>query len=132
MGNRVNRRQVLTGTVALAGAAAMPSLSRAYGGRLHEIGGTVEWYDATKGYGFIKPDNGPHSILLQRPCLEQVGVEQIGVGARIRLMAIERPNGLQAVRVLDLNSSTEFVGPTQRTHVLRGDRVSSLHPAGIG
>ena len=132
MGKRVNRRQVLTGTVALAGAAAMPSLNRAYGGRLHEIGGSVEWYDAAKGYGFIKPDNGPHSILLQRPCLEHVGVERIGVGARMRLIAIERPNGLQAVRLLDLDSSTEFVGPTQRTHVLRSDRLFSLQPGGIG
>lgn len=132
MGNRVDRRQVLTGIVALAGAAAMPSMSRAYGWRLHEIGGTVEWYEATKGYGFIKPDNGPHSILLQRPCLERFGAEHIGVGARMRLIAIERPNGLQAVRVLDLDSSTEFVGPTQRTHVLRSDRLSSLQPVGIG
>ena len=32
-----------------------------------EVAGMIKWFDASKGYGFIVPDNGLPDILLKHP-----------------------------------------------------------------
>ncbi|MHC5804451.1 cold-shock protein, partial [Streptococcus pyogenes] len=34
-----------------------------------EVAGVIKWFDASKGYGFIVPDNGLPDILLHVTCL---------------------------------------------------------------
>src|SRR5688500_11608080 len=40
-----------------------------------EIAGTIKWFDASKGYGFIIPDNGLTDILLHVTCLRAGGYQ---------------------------------------------------------
>ena len=37
--------------------------------------GTVKWFNSTKGYGFIQPDNGGPDV-----CVHIVAVERAGLG----------------------------------------------------
>ena len=36
--------------------------------------GTVKWYNETKGYGFIQPDNGGKDVFVHASALERAGM----------------------------------------------------------
>jgi cold shock protein len=85
-----------------------------------ELTGVIKWFDVSKGYGFIVPDNGLPDILLHVTCLRRDGFQTAYEGARIVCEVLQRPKGLQAFRVLSMDESTA-VHPAQmapaRTHV---------------
>lgn len=84
-----------------------------------EIVGTIKWFDAGKGYGFVVPDNGMPDVLLHVTCLRRDGFQTAHEGARIVCEALDRPKGLQAFRILSMDDSGA-VHPSQvpqRTHV---------------
>ena len=85
-----------------------------------ELSGVIKWFDVSKGYGFIVPDNGMPDILLHVTCLRRDGFQVAYEGARVVVEALQRPRGLQAFRVLSMDESTA-VHPAQmpppRTHV---------------
>ena len=45
--------------------------------------GTVKWFNATKGYGFIQPDNGGKDIYLHVSALERAGLREIADGQKV-------------------------------------------------
>ena len=85
-----------------------------------ELTGVIKWFDVSKGYGFIVPDNGMPDILLHVTCLRRDGFQVAYEGARVVVEVLQRPRGLQAFRVLSMDESTA-VHPAQmpppRTHV---------------
>jgi cold shock protein len=85
-----------------------------------ELSGVIKWFDVSKGYGFIVPDNGLADILLHVTCLRRDGFQVAYEGARVVVEVLQRPRGLQAFRVLSMDDSTA-VHPAQmpppRTHV---------------
>src|SRR5262245_61887422 len=40
-----------------------------------ELTGVIKWFDVSKGYGFIVPDNGMPDILLHVTCLRRDGFQ---------------------------------------------------------
>jgi cold shock protein len=85
-----------------------------------ELTGVIKWFDVSKGYGFIVPDNGLPDILLHVTCLRRDGYQTAYEGARVVCEVLQRPKGLQAFRVLSMDESTA-IHPAQmppvRTHV---------------
>ena len=85
-----------------------------------ELSGAIKWFDVSKGYGFIIPDNGMPDILLHVTCLRRDGHQVALEGARVVVEVLQRPRGLQAFRILSMDESTA-VHPAQmpppRTHV---------------
>jgi len=89
-----------------------------------EIAGTIKWFDVSKGFGFIVPDNGIEGVnsdvLLHVTCLRQDGFQTALEGARIVCEAVQGQKGLQALRIISMDDSTA-IHPTQmpesRTHV---------------
>jgi CspA family cold shock protein len=85
-----------------------------------ELSGAIKWFDVSKGYGFIVPDNGLADILLHVTCLRRDGYQVAYEGARVVVEVLQRPRGLQAFRILSMDESTA-VHPAQmpppRTHV---------------
>jgi CspA family cold shock protein len=47
------------------------------------INGTVKWFNATKGYGFISPENGESDVFVHISALEQAGIRNLDQGQRI-------------------------------------------------
>ena len=85
-----------------------------------EVAGTIKWFDIAKGYGFIVPDNGLPDILLHVTCLRRDGFQTAYEGARVVVEVLDRPRGLQALRILHMDE-TSAVHPSQmppsRAHV---------------
>ena len=45
--------------------------------------GTVKWYNETKGYGFIKPDEGGKDVFVHATALERAGMRGLREGQKI-------------------------------------------------
>ena len=45
--------------------------------------GTVKWYNETKGYGFIQPDNGGKDVFVHATALERTGMRGLAEGQKI-------------------------------------------------
>jgi CspA family cold shock protein len=45
--------------------------------------GTVKWFNPTKGYGFIKPDEGDADVFVHISAVEKAGYTALAEGARI-------------------------------------------------
>src|SRR5215211_5784404 len=87
---------------------------------LVEVSGRIKWFDVAKGFGFIVPDNGLSDVLLHVTCLRRDGYQSANEGARIIVEAVQRPRGLQAIRIVSLDESTALHPselPLPRTHV---------------
>ena len=45
--------------------------------------GTVKWFNATRGYGFIKPDSGGQDVFVHISAVEKAGYSALVEGAKI-------------------------------------------------
>lgn len=96
-----------------------------------QVSGRIKWFDVAKGFGFIVPDNGLPDVLLHVTCLRRDGFQSANEGARIVVEAVQRPRGLQALRIVSLDQSTALHPselPLPRTHV-QVTPTSGLEPA---
>jgi CspA family cold shock protein len=46
--------------------------------------GTVKWFNATKGFGFIEPDEGGKDVFLHISAVERAGVQSPNEGQKIQ------------------------------------------------
>ncbi|QHL91819.1 cold shock domain-containing protein [Sphingomonas changnyeongensis] len=92
---------------ALAGAGSAPSGD---GQTLERHTGTVKWFDATRGFGFIVSEQGGGDILVHFSVLRDHGRRSLPEGARVECLAAHRDRGLQARQILSFDLSTA-IGP---------------------
>lgn len=45
--------------------------------------GTVKWFNTTKGYGFIQPDEGGKDVFVHISAVERSGMHTLGEGQKI-------------------------------------------------
>ena len=46
--------------------------------------GTVKWFNSTKGFGFIQPDNGNTDVFVHISAVERAGMRSLVDGQKIR------------------------------------------------
>jgi len=86
-----------------------------------EVSGAIKWFDVAKGYGFILPDDGVGDVLIHVTCLRRDGFHTALEGSRVVCLVKKGERGLQAFRVVSMDSSTALHPAEmqeQRTHVV--------------
>jgi CspA family cold shock protein len=62
--------------------------------------GTVKWFNATKGYGFIgRDDNAGDDVFVHFSAIEMEGYRSLKQGQKVEFEIEEGPKGLQAAKV---------------------------------
>ena len=51
--------------------------------------GTVKWFNATKGFGFIQPDNGGKDVFVHISAVEKAGLSNLNEGAKVSYEEME-------------------------------------------
>jgi len=51
--------------------------------------GTVKWFNATKGYGFIQPENGDQDVFVHVSAVEKAGLGTLTEGQRVSYDVID-------------------------------------------
>lgn len=55
--------------------------------------GTVKWFNATKGYGFIQPSNGGPDAFVHISAVEQAGLDSLNEGDQVEYEVVRGRNG---------------------------------------
>jgi CspA family cold shock protein len=71
-----------------------------------EIAGFIKWFDVSKGFGFIVPDENISDVLIHVTTLRRDGFQTALEGSRIVCEVVKRERGFQAFRVLSMDDST--------------------------
>jgi len=61
--------------------------------------GTVKWFNADKGYGFIAPNGGGRDVFVHVSALERSGIEGLSEGQPVVVDVVEGRKGPEAARV---------------------------------
>ena len=61
--------------------------------------GTVKWFNATKGYGFVTPDDGTPDVFVHFSAIDGSGYRELAEGQRVQFESEQGPKGPQAKSV---------------------------------
>jgi cold shock protein len=64
--------------------------------------GTVKWFSADRGYGFIAPDDGTDDVFVHQSAIQAEGHRGLQENQRVEYTARQGPKGLQAEQVQPL------------------------------
>lgn len=72
---------------------------RPAGGPATQTEGTVKWFNATKGFGFIAQDGGGQDVFVHIKAVERSGLQGLNDGQRVRISVRQGDKGPEAVSV---------------------------------
>jgi CspA family cold shock protein len=91
---------------------------------LRRVTGTVKWFDATRGFGFVVSDAIKGDILVHFSVLREHDRRSLPEGAIVECLVAEQERGLQARKVLSIDLSQAIVPELQRAERVDADRVN--------
>src|SRR5919202_676128 len=97
-------------------------------GLLH-VTGTMKWFDATRGFGFLVSDQAKGDILVHFSVLKEHDRRSLPEGAIVECLVAEQERGLQARKVLSIDLS-RAIGPEPPRAAAAGQR-ERVDPAAV-
>ena len=64
--------------------------------------GTVKWFSAEKGFGFITPEDGSADVFVHFSAIQKPGYRTLDEGEQVEFDVNQGPKGLQAANVRPL------------------------------
>jgi len=61
--------------------------------------GSVKWFNAEKGFGFITPDDGGADVFVHHSAIQMEGYRALSEGQRVEFEVTQGQKGLQASNV---------------------------------
>jgi len=63
------------------------------------LGGTVKWFDDTKGFGFVASDDGGKDVFVHISILGPSGVTRLTEGQHVNMRVVDTPKGREAISI---------------------------------
>ena len=106
-----------------AAAAAPEAVSARDDEALVKLTGTVKWFDATRGFGFLVSEQAKGDILVHFSVLKEHDRRSLPEGAVVECLVAEQERGLQARKVLSIDLSRAVVQESGRHAAAHSDRI---------
>ena len=55
--------------------------------------GTVKWFNASKGFGFIQPDDGSKDVFVHISAVESAGLSTLNEGQKVQFELVKGKDG---------------------------------------
>lgn len=75
-------------------------------GETFRLAGKIKWFNRSKGFGFIIPNDGSGDVFLPLSALERAGYSEAPDGASVLFEWTQGPKGRAVAQVLELDAST--------------------------
>ena len=112
--------------------ALMENDDRSNEAAMEAIVGRVKWFDATRGFGFLVSEHVDGDVLLHFSVLREHGRRSVPEGATIECIPVRLDRGLQAKKVLSIDTTTALPQPMRSSipAAERADRKALAEAAG--
>jgi len=90
------------------------------------LSGKIKWFNRSKGFGFIVPNDGSGDVFLPLAVLERSGFAEAPDGASVTFEWVQGPKGRAATQILDLDASTAAARPPRDSRPPRRDREEEM------
>ncbi len=90
---------------------------------LIKLTGTMKWFDATRGFGFLVSDQAEGDILVHFSVLKEHDRRSLPEGAVVECLVAEQERGLQARRVISIDLSQAVAPEPTRSSASSGERI---------
>lgn len=97
-----------------------------------DVRATVKWYNATKGFGFVTPDDGSPDAFLHSTVVQFAGHDALPDGATILCDLSRGPKGLQVATIHSIDTSTASAAPRPSARPPRDGGYRDYGDAGDG
>jgi CspA family cold shock protein len=97
---------------------------------LIKLTGTMKWFDATRGFGFLVSDQAKGDILVHFSVLKEHDRRSLPEGAIVECLVAEQERGLQARKVLSIDLSEAVTQDPPRAAASSGPR-ERVDPASL-
>jgi CspA family cold shock protein len=94
--------------------------------------GTVKWFSAPKGYGFIGRENGEDDVFVHFSAIQMEGYKRLKEGQEVEFSIEEGPKGLQASNVILTESDGSNGGTPEETSEETQDEPKDKYEAIFG
>jgi cold shock protein len=90
---------------------------------LIKVTGTMKWFDATRGFGFLVSDEASGDVLVHFSVLKEHDRRSLPEGAVVECLVAQQERGLQARKVLSIDLSNAVVPDFARNAPAGAERV---------
>jgi len=90
---------------------------------LVQVTGSMKWFDATRGFGFLVSDDIEGDVLVHFSVLKEHDRRSLPEGAVVECLVAEQERGLQARKVISIDLSQAIVSEAPRSTASPAERV---------
>ncbi len=90
---------------------------------LLKVTGSMKWFDATRGFGFLVSEQVKGDILVHFSVLKEHDRRSLPEGAVVECLVAEQERGLQARKILSIDLSHAVVPDVTRSPTGKGERI---------